>query len=166
LPTSITFREGEPNDASLLFLLFAENRTAELRPLNLPLCILQPLIEMQYRSRCAEYRQAFPSSRQEIVLDCEGHAVGHILLYEAADHIHIVDLAILLIYRGRGLGGAVLQLIFERARSDGRSVTLQVSPHSPARSLYQHLGFVTTGEAPLATEMEWTARTSVRVATA
>jgi ribosomal protein S18 acetylase RimI-like enzyme len=150
----------------LLFLLFAENRAAELRPLNLPLSILRPLIEMQYRSRCAEYRKNFPCSRQEIVVDDEGRSVGHILLYEAPDHVHIVDLAILLAYRGRGLGGAVLQFILERAKVDGRTVTLQVSPHSPARSLYQHLGFVTTGEAPLAAEMEWCAGTSVRVATA
>lgn len=53
--------------------------------------------------------------------------------------------------RGRGVGGALLDALFERARADGyASLSLSVSIDNPARRLYERKGFrrfATVGDA-------------------
>jgi GNAT superfamily N-acetyltransferase len=51
-------------------------------------------------------------------------------------------------FRGRGLAGQVLDVIVGLSRAEGRQIALDVAQgNSPARTAYEHYGFVATGES-------------------
>ena len=58
--------------------------------------------------------------------------------------------------RGCGLGGACLRLVQGDAQDHWLPVHLHVLAHSPARRLYERLGFVVTGADDLRLAMTWT----------
>jgi ribosomal protein S18 acetylase RimI-like enzyme len=49
-------------------------------------------------------------------------------------------------YQNQGIGTAVIKSVLEQAHHTGRPVGLQVLKVNPARSLYERLGFLTTGQ--------------------
>src|SRR3712207_4258130 len=49
-------------------------------------------------------------------------------------------------YRGRGLGGLVLDRLVEHARERGMQLHLEVTEDNPALRLYERAGFVDTGD--------------------
>lgn len=63
-----------------------------------------------------------------------------------ADDVPEVTIAVVPEWRGRGLGGRLLQELLACAHEAGLGrVSLSVSPANPARRLYERLGFVRTG---------------------
>lgn len=56
-----------------------------------------------------------------------------------------LSLALLPVYRGQGIGTALLTALIEQARSQYRSLSLSVDPLNPAMRLYERLGFTTVG---------------------
>ena len=49
-------------------------------------------------------------------------------------------------YQNQGVGTALIKSILDEAHPTGQPVGLQVLKVNPARSLYERLGFLTTGE--------------------
>jgi ribosomal protein S18 acetylase RimI-like enzyme len=84
------------------------------------------------------------------VIECEGHAVGGLLLERKPDSVYIHELQVLPDYQGLGIGTAVVERVIEEAAACGVPVTLSVVPANPrAKQLYERLGFeVTAFEAP------------------
>ena len=52
-----------------------------------------------------------------------------------------MGIALLPAYRGRGLGGALLEALFEAAKEIYPAISLSVSIDNPARRLYERMGF-------------------------
>jgi ribosomal protein S18 acetylase RimI-like enzyme len=69
---------------------------------------------------------------------------GRLWLDEGDDRLHILDIALLPAWRGRGLGTRCLQALAEAAGQ--RPLSIHVEIHNPARRLYERLGFVAEGE--------------------
>jgi ribosomal protein S18 acetylase RimI-like enzyme len=57
--------------------------------------------------------------------------------------------------QGRGLGAALVRHVLERGRRDHCPVRLEVLKDSPARRLYERLGFEIVGEGELEYRMAW-----------
>lgn len=155
---ALTLRRSTPDDEVLLFRLFADNKAREMAALGLGEEQLRPLLAMQYRSRCATYASGYPSAEQ-LVAEAGSEAVGHMLLCEDEAAIQIVDIAIAPGYQSRGFGTALLRTMQERAAGQGKTVKLQVVPHSPAFRLYERLGFAVTVSDAMNAEMVWPADT-------
>jgi ribosomal protein S18 acetylase RimI-like enzyme len=49
-------------------------------------------------------------------------------------------------YQNQGIGTAVIKSVLEEVHHTGQPVGLQVLKVNPARSLYERLGFLTTGQ--------------------
>jgi len=154
IAVSVTTRNSTPADEPLLFELFAEHKVREFALLGLGDAQLRMLLAMQYRARCSGYAASFPSAVQQIVEE-GGHAVGQLLVAEDEDALRVVDICIAGPQRRRGIGAAVLELVQETAGNRGKTVRLQVAPESPARRLYERLGFAVTASDETAVEMEW-----------
>ncbi len=83
----------------------------------------------------------------ELVLDdaelvvAAGQRVGWVQSSVHGNAIHLAQLHIAPAWRGRGIGRAVVDRVIERAHTAQRDVTLAVHAASPARRLYERLGF-------------------------
>lgn len=69
-----------------------------------------------------------------------------------------MDIALLSQARGRGIGTRVITALLDEARAAERPVTLAVFAHSPARRLYQRLGFTETAARGAQVTMRWAPR--------
>lgn len=78
-----------------------------------------------------------------IVLEADEKVVGYCGVWIVVDEAHVTNIAILPEYRGKRLGEALMQQLFEVAKTMGaRSMTLEVRvTNYVAQSLYQKFGF-------------------------
>jgi ribosomal protein S18 acetylase RimI-like enzyme len=104
------------------------------------------LAGMQVRARREGYRRDWPGAT-EWVITRQARAVGRILVAEAADHVHVVDLRVAAEHRGQGIGAAALAQLCADADQRGVALTLTVAADNPARRLYARAGFVQDPEA-------------------
>lgn len=146
----MTTRPATPDDAGFLRELFDEVRGADLSAVE-P-AQRRTLLTIQYRGRETQYAAAYPTAVDHII-EADGRPVGRILVSEAADDLHVVDLAVSATERGRGLGGTVLRAWCDRADETGRTLSLTVAPGNPARRLYERLGLEAVAEDPTAVRM-------------
>jgi ribosomal-protein-alanine N-acetyltransferase len=78
-----------------------------------------------------------------IVLEVDKKVVGYCGVWVVIDEAHVTNIAILPEYRGRKLGEALMQNLFDVARTMGaKSMTLEVRvTNYIAQSLYRKFGF-------------------------
>ena len=81
--------------------------------------------------------------------------VGAIAVEYHVTHIQIEDLYILPEFQNQGIGTAILLDIIEEARQGHKPVHLRVLSSSPARVLYERLGFVIVQTTPERYFMEY-----------
>lgn len=111
--------------------------------------------DLQRRASERAWAAAWPGLRRSVVV-VDGVAVGRLYVGWSVSEVRIVDVTLLPGFRGRGLGTALLRGVL--AEATGRRVSLAVEAASPARRLYERLGFVATGAPdPVRVEMEWRA---------
>jgi len=77
----------------------------------------------------------------------DGRIVGYICLWEVADELHVTNVAVHPGARRRGIGRALLESVFARARAAGaRTILLEVRPsNGEAIALYESFGFRSVG---------------------
>jgi ribosomal protein S18 acetylase RimI-like enzyme len=139
------------------YRLFAEDRLAEFVAAGMSEMQAEDLIQLQYRGRKMTYAARYRGATNSIILGEHGKPVGRLLLDRKLDRWRIVDIAVLVGYRGGGLGTRTLRECQQSCRVAGASLELQVAPLNPARRLYERLGFQVIGEDAVAVEMVWTA---------
>ncbi len=141
-------RQAGPEDEPLLFALFFEDKVADLAATGLDEAQFLPLIEMQYSGRKMTYETQHPEAENLILIGEDGRPAGRLLLDRKPDCWRVVDIAVLASHRRMGLGTQVLTQCQERCSTAGVRLELQVAAGSPARRLYERLGFqVTRGDA-------------------
>lgn len=94
-------------------------------------------LDLQHRS----YDLQFPGHTRALVV-VDGVAAGRLYVHRTEDEIHVIDIALLPAFRGRGLGSRLLAGILAEGDRTGRPVTIYVEKPNPARNLYLRLGFV------------------------
>jgi len=154
---TVSLRKAGPEDEPLLYDLFAEDRAAQFAACGMGEAQFKPLIEMQYRGRKMTYAAQYPAAEDSILLDEDGQPVGRLLLDRRPDRWRIVDIAVLVNHRGRGLGTQVLKECQRQCETAEVRMELQVALWNPARRLYERLGFRAIREDAVAVEMVWSA---------
>ena len=73
--------------------------------------------------------------------------VAYAVLMVVLDEAHLLNITVAKAYQHRGVGGALLGFLFERARQAGaRQMFLEVRPtNEPAQALYRRTGFEFVG---------------------
>ncbi|GJD48287.1 Mycothiol acetyltransferase [Methylobacterium crusticola] len=132
--------EGAGDEAFLLGL-FRDGLPAAWAALPLPAPARAALVRQQFLARAAGHRAHHPDGEFRVV-ERDGVPVGRRAVAWAPEGIHLVDLALLPAWRGRGLGAALLAPLILAARESGRPLTLEVdAANAPALRLYARLGF-------------------------
>lgn len=150
----LDYRPAVPADEPFLILLYAAARDHELAATDWPDALKRTFIAQQHRAREAQYAARFPDAERLIVVHGR-RDVGRLVIDSADDRLHLVDIALVPEARGAGLGAAILADLLSMAKAAGQTVTLSVEPASPARRLYERMGFRPRGEASVYLTMEW-----------
>jgi ribosomal protein S18 acetylase RimI-like enzyme len=142
-------------DREFLFEVYAASREAEMA--LVPWTDEQKLafLRWQFDLQDRHYRSQYAAAEFQ-VLHYEGHRIGRLYVHDDGQIVHVIDIAILPPWRGKGIGGGLMRDILERAAASKRAVSLYVEHHNPARRLYQRLGFQTAADEGVYLRLEWT----------
>lgn len=150
----VSVRPAGPGDEPFLLALYGAGRAAELDQVAWPPGQREAFVAMQHDLRERQYRAAYPDAELGVV-EVDGRSVGRFHLHRGGDEVRIIDIALLPAHQGQGIGGALLQRVLADAATGGLPVTLQVERDSPARALYERLGFRTVAEDDVRLHLTW-----------
>lgn len=98
------------------------------------------LIELQLTAQRRQYDQQFPGNVDHVIE--RGEPVGRCWTWRAATEHRLLDLVVLDIYRGQGIGRSVLAMLAEAAEQQQLPLRLSVWPTNDiALRLYRAAGF-------------------------
>ena len=149
-------RPAGPADLGFQKLLYASTRQAELDAAGFPTEMCECFLGMQFQAQMAHYREYYQAA-EWLIIECDGAPAGRLILDRAPDHLHVMDLALLPEFRGRGLGSALLNAVIAEAVARALPVRIFASTGERAIQLYRRLGFRPKCDDGIHTELEWRA---------
>ena len=139
------FRPERPGDKRFLFELFAAHNGAMLRLAGLPGAMIETLLEAQFRSQAATYRNMFPNAIYSIIA-FEGDEIGRFIEQDETDVVYFVDFLLSPQHQAKGIGPAITRALMEEWASRGRGTRVEVMINNePCLKMCRRLGF-TEGE--------------------
>lgn len=131
------------DDLPLLEAIYASTRQEELAQVTYWSEDAKAAFLAQQFHAQHQYYQTHYANADFWIIESGGLPAGRLYVdWNFSDtEIRIVDIALLPPFRNQGLGSALLQGIFQKARQVNKAVTIHVESHNPAKSLYQRLGF-------------------------
>jgi len=147
---NITLREAMPADEPFLFEVYASTRSEELEGLDWDENQKHAFIKMQFLAR----ERIYPKVDNRIIL-LNGCAIGRMLVDRTEEEIRLIDIALLTKHRNAGIGNRVIKDLIEEAAASNKALNLRVRSGSPAMRLYERLGFRTTANDAVYSEMTW-----------
>lgn len=139
-----------PFDAAL----YASTRSGELAATGWPVEQQRAFLEQQYRAQRQHYRTHY-SDASWLVIESGAEAVGRLYLLESGSELRIIDISLAPAARGKGFGSALLGDVLAAAAAAGKTVTMHVERHNPARRLYERLGFTLVEDLGVYLRLEW-----------
>jgi ribosomal protein S18 acetylase RimI-like enzyme len=155
----LTVRPCAAEDRALLQEVYAASRAEELAQVAWAPGQRQAFEAMQFSLQDAVYRRHHPDG-DFLVVEVAGTAAGRLYVARCAGEVRLVDIALLPAYRGRGIGTALVTGLQREAAAAGQVVVLHVRADSPARALYERLGFRVVGDLGVDLRLEWAAEGS------
>lgn len=155
---AVSLRPESAEDEAFLSEIYASTRQDELNLTNWDAPTRAAFLDMQFKAMLKGYRSMFPRAQFSIVL-LDRKAVGRMVVDRAPAEVRVVDVALLPVHCGQGIGTKLMRAIMEEAARDGKPVRLQVFHGTRAIAFYQRLGFRMTSKPDVYLEMEWTRQT-------
>jgi ribosomal-protein-alanine N-acetyltransferase len=142
--SGVILRSTTESDEAELRALYAQTRA--------DLAAMDALIDFQWRARSQSY--AAMGARHFLVL-LDGQTVGYVATAESDDANVLVDIAVALEHRRRGIAAAVIAQLIDEAARVRMPLRLTVArDNAAALALYYRLGFTVVGETELDLAME------------
>ena len=144
------------DDQDFLIAVYGATREQEIAQAGWDQDTVARFVRMQFDAQHAHYQQHHPKGNFDVVLYQE-QAAGRLYVSRSEERLHVVDIAMLPVFRGRGIGSALMQELMGEAERDGKSVTIHVEISNPALAWYQRLGFVEISVGGFHRLMQWQA---------
>ena len=152
--SALGLRPATVDDEPFLRNLFASTRADELAFLSGDHHQAEAFIAMQFNAQSRQYVLSYPQALNSIIL-WDDAPIGRLLLDRGEREFTLVDVALLPIYRGTGIGTGLIQDIVKEAGAAGKPIRLHVSTSNAAKRLYERLGFSRVGGDAVYFEMMW-----------
>lgn len=151
----LILRPEREDDQTFRYRLFCQSRPPEWDMVQLDPQVREHLMRHQFEAQTKGYRTQFPKARFDII-ELDGPPIGRIVVDRPADMIHLVDQAIVAVWRNKGLGTTIMRTLMDEARERSLPLSLMVgSSNDPSLRLYLRLGFVPIASTPMYIELEW-----------
>ena len=150
----MTLRPATSEDETFLRQLFATTRADELAVLAWDDSQKEAFIAMQFNVQKQQYAMSYPAAQHSLIL-LNDVPIGRLLLDKGKLEFTLVDVALLPVHRGDGIGTGLIQDIVKEAAAAGKPVRLHVLTSSAAKRLYERLGFFGVGGDAVYLEMKW-----------
>jgi ribosomal protein S18 acetylase RimI-like enzyme len=153
--TTISLRPIAAEDMDFLLRVYGSTRAEELQ--------LVPdwsdeqkdaFVRMQFQAQHAWYQEHYGDAQFDVVL-VDGVPAGRLYVHRRGSEIRLVDITLLPEFRGRGIGGRLLDTLMAEAAAAGKPLTIHVEKHNPAMRLYRRLGFSAVADRGPYDLMEW-----------
>jgi len=141
-------------DTEILLAIYISTRREEVAQTGWPESRQQAFLAMQARAQHEHYARHYPEAERSLIL-AKGEVAGRLYVGHWQREIRIVDIALLPPFRGAGIGSRLLQALQERARTDGKPLSIHVEKTNPALRLYQRLGFKQREDKGVYLLMDW-----------
>jgi ribosomal protein S18 acetylase RimI-like enzyme len=139
-------------DRDFLFRVYASTRD-DLAVLPWPDETKEAFLRQQFDARTRDYEARFAEARPAVVLR-DGEPVGQLWVSRSQEEVRMLDVALLPEHRGAGVGTSLVVDLLAEGRAQRLPVRLHVRVDSPARRLYERLGFHPVGAADVYQMME------------
>ena len=150
---NLHYRPVDSADDGFLLTLYASTRAPERVLSGWDAPTWDAFVRMQFKAQCTHYLAHWPASEHSVIQtlhDGALHDVGRLWLDRRPGVVHVLDIALLPAWCGRGLGTACLtglqKQVPAQAQAQAQALSIQVEHGNPARRLYERLGFVPVGE--------------------
>jgi ribosomal protein S18 acetylase RimI-like enzyme len=150
----LSLRPVTAADAELLYRIYASTRDDELAPVPWDAPAKEAFLRMQFDAQDRSYHSAYPSASYDLVLSGE-EVVGRLYVDRGERAWHVIDLALLPEYRGKGIGTQLLAEVVSDAGIAAKPVHIYVERFNPARRLYHRLGFHQIADQGIYLLLEW-----------
>lgn len=150
----LSYRLKTEADVPFVERLYRTTREDELAMTGWPEEFMQTFIAQQQFAQNRHVELAHPRAEQ-LLIEQAGAPIGRLYIEERDAELWLIDIALLPERRGRGIGAALLQDLLAHGRALGKPVGLTVVKNSPARRLYERLGFVAVADGGSYDRMEW-----------
>lgn len=154
LPPGISLRPVQDGDREFMAALFAANRQAELALFPFDDRQKALFLQSQFEAQQHHYFSHYPTDRFAII-EHQGLPVGRWLVAQQQQALRIVDIALMPSHQGQGIGSVLIRRLQAEATANRQAIELQVTPTSPARTLYERLGFQASQGDDLYLAMAW-----------
>lgn len=143
-----TLRPVLGTDEDFLLRVYASTRATELLLTGWDELACDAFVRMQFHAQTSHYQTQWPKSEHsviEIMSMGSLRPAGRLWLDRRTNVIHVLDIALLPEWCGRGVGTACFKRLMADALRLGQAVTIQVEQNNPARRFYDRLGFEAVG---------------------
>jgi ribosomal protein S18 acetylase RimI-like enzyme len=151
---AVSLRPVTADDRPLLLAVYASTRAEELDQVAWGPGQREGFLDMQFLAQDHEFRRLNPLAQHQVI-EVDGTGAGRLWVDRRPGDLRIVDLALLPAFRGRGTGRGLIAVLQRQASEERRVVSLHVHADSPARRLYDRLGFVVVEDLGVHVRMEW-----------
>jgi GNAT superfamily N-acetyltransferase len=136
----LCLRPAGPDEAELLFRIYASTREEELAVVPWDADAKEAFLRMQFKAQDTYYRATYPNASYDVITSGDD-ALGRLYVDRGEESWRVLDIALLPERRGTGIGTRLLSEILAGAAAAGKPVQVHVERFNPARHLYDQLGF-------------------------
>lgn len=146
---------GGASEEAFLYLLFSSIKAPEMAFMAVDARQKEFLLQMQFKSMNATYRQRFPKARFEIV-ELDRWPVGRIVTDVQERCVYYVDVALMPQASGAGIGTALMTAMLDEPRRLGLPARAKVLSYNiPSLRMFHRLGFIKVAANLPYVDLEW-----------